>query len=277
MKLSVTSIQRGCVYDGPGVRTTVFLKGCSLHCPWCCNPETLSPGVDYFIDESKCLFKKGINSALCSNCERNGGKEPVNNCPFGVCEKTSQDYEVEELFTVLIKDKEQYNNGGGITFSGGEPLLQAYALRPLLEQIKKESIHVAFETTLVVPFDNFNYVKDYIDLFIVDLKLQKESVLPPKYYEQIKERLNVIRSNRADILYRLVVVPTMEEYLSDVISVINSLGISNIELLRCHNLGAAKYRRLNFRCNDYTCPSPVFDSICNSIHLGGLSVDKLTI
>lgn len=72
--LEVTNIQRGCVYDGPGVRTTVFLKGCSLCCPWCCNPETITREDAFYIDNSKCLKYQGISSSICNACEKYGGE-----------------------------------------------------------------------------------------------------------------------------------------------------------------------------------------------------------
>lgn len=130
--LNITSIQRGCLYDGPGVRTTVFLRGCILKCPWCCNPETIFLENDFFLDNSKCLKIKHINSSLCDNCERYGGAISVDNCPFGVSERISDIYPFEDLINELLKDKTLFDaTGGGITFSGGEPLLQVADLTDL--------------------------------------------------------------------------------------------------------------------------------------------------
>ncbi len=277
MKLRVTSIQRGCVYDGPGIRTTFFLKGCALHCPWCCNPETISKNEEFFIDDSKCLLKQGINSPICSNCKRIGGVNEISKCPLNVCENVSNDYGVNELLNILLKDRAQFVDGGGITISGGEPLLQAQALLPLLKMLKKENIHVAIETTLVAPYDNFIQLKDYIDLFIVDLKLQKESVLPPGYFEEIKERLEIIRNNGVDTLYRLVVVSSMVNYVDEVISSLKSLNIDSIQLLKCHNLGGAKYRKLKIGSEDFTCDSQSFAEVSAKISRSNIEVTKYSI
>ena len=100
-QLEVTAIQRGCVYDGMGVRTTVFLKGCPFSCPWCCNPETLYSSPLFFIDNQKCIKEKGLSSSLCRKCIRNGGFDTLECCPFGVSEATSRLLSVEELANYL--------------------------------------------------------------------------------------------------------------------------------------------------------------------------------
>lgn len=116
-QLEVTAIQRGCVYDGMGVRTTVFLKGCPFSCPWCCNPETLYSSPLFFIDNQKCIKEKGLSSSLCRKCIRNGGFDTLECCPFGVSEATSRLLSVEELANYLLRDKDLfYLSGGGVTF-----------------------------------------------------------------------------------------------------------------------------------------------------------------
>lgn len=146
--LNVTSIQRECIHDGPGIRTTVFLKGCIFHCPWCCNPETISKKAQ-FIDNEKCIKLKGIKSIICRNCERYGGRSKIAECPFGVTQPISHYYDADTLFEILLKDEKLYNlSGGGITFSGGEPLLWTKELKPLLQRIKSKNISIYIETTL---------------------------------------------------------------------------------------------------------------------------------
>ena len=118
MKVRVTNIQRFCLNDGPGIRTTVFFKGCNLKCPWCANPEN----IEYEIQE---FYNPNTN-------ERG---------TFGY------DIELEELERQLLKDESYYNmSQGGITFSGGEPLLQFHKLEPLLKRLKEKNIHLCVET-----------------------------------------------------------------------------------------------------------------------------------
>lgn len=110
--LKIISIQRNCVDDGPGVRTTVFLKGCSLKCPWCCNPEAISYEDDFFTDNSKCLHIQGKISSICTKCERANGSEPTKECILGVAINTSQAYDVDRLLERICEDEELFKYSG---------------------------------------------------------------------------------------------------------------------------------------------------------------------
>ena len=124
MKARITNIQRFSLQDGPGIRTTIFLKGCSLKCPWCSNPENIS----YEIEEYKNDGEKGI---------------------YG------KDIELDELYEEIKKDDAYYKiDNGGVTFSGGEVLLQIEKIEPLLKKLKSEKINICMETCLVSPLDN---------------------------------------------------------------------------------------------------------------------------
>lgn len=136
----ITNIQRFSLHDGPGIRTTVFMKGCSLRCPWCSNPENLNSFQEYYIKDGQ----KGI---------------------YG------KDYTVAEVFNEVMKDKNFYDCNGGVTFSGGEALLQAEKILPLLQKFKDEGITTAIETCLFVPTKNIELVVPFIDFFYVDMKI----------------------------------------------------------------------------------------------------------
>ena len=250
--LRVTNIQRGCVFDGPGVRTTVFLKGCTLKCPWCCNPETLSQEKEWFIDDSKCLRLKGVSSAICEECERNGGTRKINLCPLGVAESTSTDFSAEEMFEYVLRDENLYNiSGGGVTFSGGEPLLQAEGLVPLLCKLKERNISVALETTLVAPSDCLEKIKEYVDIFIVDVKLQPQMLLnSPNYIRRLLDSFDVLRDYCK--IFRMVFVDEVWANKMKVTEILQKLGISELELLVCHNLGSSKYKKLSLYNADFT-------------------------
>ena len=132
--LRVMKIQRTCVHDGPGIRTTIFFQGCALRCLWCQNPEALSVNPDTAPDGS---------------------------------------LSISDIIEVVSRDKEYYHaTGGGVTLSGGDPLLQNRAgLQRLLTLLTEKHIHVTVETSLHVPWENINNAAPYIDLFLVDLKI----------------------------------------------------------------------------------------------------------
>ncbi len=151
----ITNIQRFSLYDGPGIRTTVFLKGCSLRCPWCSNPENL-------VDKVQNYTKDGVNGIYGKYCS------------------------CDELYFELMKDRQFYDSKprgqqqtwdclnkipGGVTFSGGECLLQMKQLKPLMEKLYAESVHMAVETSLFVACSDLKTAIQYIDLFYVDVKL----------------------------------------------------------------------------------------------------------
>lgn len=250
--LKVVSIQRGCVYDGPGVRTTIFLKGCTLRCPWCCNPEAIPMEDEWFVDDSKCIFKQGKESDICAACERKGGNKSIEKCPFGVANATSQTITMESLLDEIYADYELFqSSGGGVTFSGGEPLQYAEELLPLLRELKNKSISVYVETSLCVPQERIEQRKDYIDGAIIDLKLQPEMMLgDEKYLSDIREKIRLL--GQQEIIYRLVFVNSMEQRSKEVIDALNQLSVKHIELLKCHDLAKPKYTKLNKTHVDYT-------------------------
>ena len=275
--LKVTSIQRGCVYDGRGVRTTVFLKGCSLHCPWCCNPETISADNEIFIDESKCLKNQGYPGRFCRSCVRCGGEQPETACPVGVGESVAKEYAPDELYEILIKDSELFaQTGGGVTFSGGEPLLQAEGLLPLLGKLKQGNIDIVFETTLVAPTDTLSQILPYADGFIVDFKLQPQMKLHDMaYLRRIKEHYSLLQGKR--ITNRLVFVNELAEHREQVVSVLRELGIEQIELLLCHNLGMKKYEKLGLAHTDCSADKKLMEKFIQSLNVEKITVSKLTI
>lgn len=253
--LKVISIQRGSVYDGPGIRTTVFLKGCTLRCPWCCNPEAISENDDYFIDERKCLIFKNIESKMCVPCERKLGNRSLIECPYNVVEPTSKFYSVDDLFNEVLKDKIFYEkSGGGVTISGGEPFLQSKNLFPLLQKLKNNEINVWIETSLWLKSVEWILLLPLIDGVYIDLKLQEENKFLKRheYIEKMKMGIKQIKQVGLQIIYRLVFVDSILENKDVVVCHLHELGVTDIELLKCHNLAAKKYERLNISHMDFT-------------------------
>ena len=276
-QLEVTSIQHGCIHDGPGVRTVVFLKGCPFKCPWCCNPETLNSSPNYFIDNEKCITLKGIPSKLCVGCERKGGKRPTHICPFGVSSPTSKQYDTDILYKEIMRDRSLFKTSkGGVTFSGGEPLLHLRALLPLVERLREESIDICAETTI--------YIKDaellrsctqYIYTFIIDLKLQSENY-KPDYISVLSSNLELIRANGSNVIFRLVCHKNMKKDVS-IINILRSLDIDKIELLKCHSLSEAKYKKLGLQFMDYTPETSLFLEFNAFLNRQGIHTTILTI
>lgn len=276
-QLRVTNIQRGCVYDGPGVRTTVFLKGCYLRCPWCCNPETISFEKELFIDNSKCLLSKGVHSELCKLCQRNKGSNSITACPFGVAEETSKDYLPDELFHVLLRDQALYiESNGGITFSGGEPLFQSENLVRVLVLLKEKGLHIALETSLIAPDHSLLLVSPFIDTYIVDLKIQPEMYLSDSYYQNEIKRHQMMIGGKS-IFYRFVFVDSVMDYINEVKDWLSDMGINKIEILVCHNLGAKKYGKLSLANRDFTSSKEKAESFIGFLKDFGIASKILSI
>lgn len=223
MSVRITNIQRMCFDDGPGIRTTVFMKGCSIHCPWCSNPENIS-------------FEKQMTSC---------GME------YGI------DYEPQELVRILEKDKGFWGYGGGVTFSGGEVLMQAFQLEEVWTLLKKDGVHLAVETALFVPVQAVEIAMRYIDFYYVDVKLLVSelclSVLGGdlnSYYNN----LEMLVSQEKDIHFR---VPCsrefvmQEHYMGEMLKFFGKYKQYPIELFPLHDLGRKKYQSLGLQIREF--------------------------
>lgn len=277
MSVEITAVQRGCVYDGDGLRTTVFLAGCTLRCPWCCNPETWSSRSSFF-DESKCLALEGMESDLCTACELAGGERPRTECPFGAATPARCSVSAEELLDICLKDRDMFaTSGGGVTFSGGEPLMQARNLLPVLSGLKENDIDICFETTLAVPRESVETVLPYTSSLIVDLKLQPVDVgRTPGYADRLAATLRAL-SGRVRIKYRLVFIDAMENSAAELAARLEALGVRAVELLQAHNLGANKYRRLGLEARDFSASPARLEAFATALAGRGIGVSVLKL
>jgi pyruvate formate lyase activating enzyme len=230
----VTNIQRFCLHDGPGIRTTVFLKGCNLKCPWCANPENISVLPEKYYNSQD---DDGANGIYGYNID------------------------LEDLKKEILKDKTYYEKNGGVTFSGGEPLLQVNSLEPLLEDLKKQSINICFETALFVKKEFLEKAIKYADEFIVDIKiLQREEcrkILNGNidiYYEN----LNFLFKNSSNVIFR---IPLTEVYtLNDdnillILDLLKKYKPIKVEIFKVHSLAEKKYKSLNKSMENIKIPS----------------------
>lgn len=213
----ITNIQRFSLHDGPGIRTTVFLKGCSIRCPWCSNPENINHQIESYVKDGKEGFY---------------GKE----------------YSVDQVLKEVLKDKIFYEDNGGVTFSGGEALLYAKELLPLMQQIKQNNISIAVESSLFVPSSYLEMVIPFVDYFYVDLKVMDKE----RCSFLLKGNLDLFKSNLAILAKSKkfnVRIPVISGYtdnednIRSIIDVIReySSSIEMVELIKGHNLGDNKY------------------------------------
>ena len=172
MKLCITDIQRFCLHDGPGIRTTIFLKGCQLRCPWCCNPETQSLQEQMAIDMDNCFYP------ICPSRKSNA-----------VClamRSIGKRIDVQECLAACLQDRKYYQADGGVTFSGGEPLLQADVLIGVMQALKKEQITICVETSL---YASLNYLTAQQKHIILRIPLVKPYTFTNANLEAIKRFL----------------------------------------------------------------------------------------
>ncbi len=276
----VFDIKRYALHDGPGIRTTVFFKGCPLRCLWCHNPEGQRPGPEIILRPQRCLenchrcveacpklaiTKTGplphINPALCDCC---GVCAEV--CPTEALEMVGRKMKPEEVMAEVMKDFPFYEeSGGGVTFSGGEPLLQPDFLESLLILAKKNNLHTVVDTSGQASFSVFLRILPYVDLFLYDLKLidpERHRSVTGQRNDLILENLKKLASLTDKIVVRIPVIPTInddEANLRQMAAFIKSIGrVAGIELLPYHELGKDKYARvgMEYKLTTVTKPSP---------------------
>jgi len=279
MKGIIFDIKRYAIHDGPGIRTTVFFKGCPLGCWWCHNPEGLVLQSELIFKEKRCL--KGCTECVEScaqgalsrvghlilidkeKCDLCGQCTGV--CPSEALEIIGREMSVEEVMKEVEKDMIFYEQSeGGVTFSGGEPLMQPEFLSALLEECKKRNIHTAVDTCGCAPPEVIDNIRDKVDLFLYDIKIMDDN----KHIEYtgvsnkpILENLKKLAEQGSAVAVRLPLIPGVNDdndNVNKVAEFILSLpGIKDISLLPYHRAGSEKYKRLKKAYKmEKTQPSP---------------------
>ncbi len=239
----ISEIQRFSVHDGPGIRTTVFFKGCPLSCRWCHNPECISTEPEYMLYPEKCIG--------CGRCSEG--------CFAGARVLCGKQYSVEELMREILRDRSYYGEGGGVTFSGGEPLMQSEFLSEAIKACRKEGIHVAIETSMLLWNDEVFGNVDYImaDFKIFDSGKHREYTGVPN--EKIRENIKRADSLGVPIVVRtpvMVGVNDTAEEISAIRDEIKTLGnIVKYELLPYHSLGLSKYAAIGRESAEFITPT----------------------
>ena len=255
VKGTVFNIQRFCVNDGPGIRTTVFLKGCPLSCVWCHNPESqrFEPEILFYKDKcTGCGRCKCVTAADRDFVCFNGAKE--------ICGKTVS---ANEVTAEVLKDKPFYeNSGGGVTLSGGEPLAQYDFSLELLKKAKENGIHTAVETCGYAEKSKILEIAKYVDLFLFDCK-ETDQELHKEYTgvdnKIILENLKALSDAGSKIILRCPIIPGFNDRAEHFKGISETaekfIGIEHIEIEPFHPLGESKYSALGREVADIPVPS----------------------
>ncbi len=236
----VADIQRSSVHDGPGIRTTVFLKGCPLNCAWCHNPECISFEPQQLYYPEKCIG--------CGQCDRG--------CFSGARVTCGKEMTPEEVLEEVLQDRAYYGSDGGVTFSGGEPLAQRDFLNELIDVCKAEGLHCAVETSLFL-FDPRIFSK--LDLCMADLKIW-DPVLHKRYTgvdnERIKAHFKELEKLNIPVIARTPVIPEIDQGISEISAFLKELrNVRQYELLPYHPLGNGKRKALGLPPDPFTVPT----------------------
>ena len=266
-------IQAHSVHDGPGTRTTVFLNGCPFACQWCCNPEGLSRRPVLMHREVRCMScgncvaacpkgavtlapgeKPVFDRELCDVCE---SRECVGVCYHEGLVLSGVTRTVEELIDIFQRDRQFWGSGGGVTFSGGEPLLQKEFMLPLLQRCKEIRINTCVETTASLPSDWFMQAASLLDWVFVDIKSMDpvaHKAMTGADNALTLRNIRLLGASDLDcfVVVRIPVIPGFNDSETNIRATarfVRECGLEVINLLPFHRLGGSKWKQLG---RDYT-------------------------
>lgn len=261
----IFNIQKFSIHDGPGIRTTIFLKGCPLRCKWCANPESQSANVQILWDQKKCVHclqcvkscmhqaiscrerEIHIDEALCQGC-----LNCVSTCLQSALSNEGETKEIEEIVRIALQDKDFYEeSGGGITISGGEGMSQPDFLKELVKELKKHNLHLTIETTGYIPKETFHELAPLFDLLLFDVKHYDTNCHfegTGVHNEQIINNLKWAFHKGLEILPRIPVIPGFNDSIQDAAgfaSLLTEIGLKKVQLLPFHQFGERKYEMMH--------------------------------
>lgn len=264
MKPLIFDIQRFSIHDGPGIRTTIFLKGCNLECPWCQNPESISHKAQLAFYPDKCILSKDcfqvcpedaiifenskrINYDLCTNC---GKCSEI--CVTNALKIIGENFTINEVLNEIKKDIDYYkSSGGGVTISGGEPTLHFDFLLELLQECKKLGVNTNIETNGYFKQEKFIELLPFLDLIYCDIKIvdaEKNKKILKGNSSIILKNIEFLAEIKTNVEFRLPLIPTFtstKENLEQIIDLLKSISIKKIHLLPYHNMGESKADKID--------------------------------
>ncbi|MCD4680119.1 MAG: glycyl-radical enzyme activating protein [Bacteroidales bacterium] len=279
----VFDIQGLSVHDGPGCRTLIFLNGCTLNCHWCSNPEGISLQQSLMYSPLKCIGdgncitsclhnaihlekdKLVISREICDQC-----KTPtcVNDCYTNALQLSGYEISASRIYEIIQRDRQFWGRDGGITLTGGEPLLQIDFAKEILSACYDAYIHTAIETCGNIPWDNFKKVLPFIDWIFFDLKHMNNSVHKRGTGGEntliLKNAKQLSKEFEGRLIFRIPIIPNFndsQENIEEVISFIKETGRKEINILPLHHLGREKYERLNKKYLASKYPVPTIDQL----------------
>jgi pyruvate formate lyase activating enzyme len=263
----VFDIKKFSIHDGPGIRTTIFFKGCPLSCQWCHNPESQALGPERIFRENRCI-QCGMCLTVCKQgaISQNGNgiiitdSEKCTLC--GTCteicyaearEIVGREMTMAQVMAEIEKDIAFYDeSGGGVTFSGGEPLLQRDFLLALLQACREKEIHTAVDTSGFASWQTFDRIRPYVDLFLYDLKLMDDArhqKFTGVSNELILQNLQMLSQGGHNIILRVPIIPGInddDEHIRRIGAFAVALPqLNQVDILPYHHIGADKYQRLH--------------------------------
>lgn len=270
------------IHDGDGIRSTLFFKGCPLKCKWCHNPEAIDTKPQLSFDGEKCVacgncqgvcrihrIKNGIHEFKRNECSACG--KCVNVCPVHALKLYGMDFDYEKIVNELMEDKIFFeSSGGGVTISGGEPLMQIDACEKILKILKRHGINTAVDTCGYASKENIDRILPYTDTFLYDIKAIDEDVhikCTGKSNKIILENLKYIDSKNKRIEIRIPFIPNENlKELENIGEFILTLkNVVRVRVLPYHSLGANKYRCLGMDYSGKDIPVPTNKETDNAV------------
>ncbi len=268
MNGTIFDIQRFALHDGPGIRTTVFLKGCPLSCSWCCNPESQQPQPQLGCVTEKCIHclkctavcptgalseknsRLNIDFSLCNAC-----RSCVVECPESALKIFGYQTSSEEVINIVVRDKAYFDNsGGGLTLSGGDPLFQSEFSLDLLKKAKSLNINTCIETSAFACQDVFEKLLPWVDYFYIDYKVTGDEQY--KRFigissEPVLANLDFLCRNNAHVVLRCTIIPGINDidvHLKAIADLSKKYeAIRQVHILPYHRFGESKYRQLGMK------------------------------